>query len=155
MAERLAEDIFTALDEQTVVVPGTDVATLIVPSLASSLTSVLDQRKLLAAKIEKLLEAHPLSQVLIWMPGIGVRTAARILIDVGDGSGFVTAGHLAAYAGLAPVTRNSGSSIRGEHPSRRGNKQLKRAFCLAAFASLSLGAWRAPQGRLGERRGTT
>ena len=71
------------------------------------------------------------------MPGIGVRTAARILIDVGDGSGFATAGHLAAYAGLAPVTRNSGSSIRGEHPSKRGNKQLKRAFYLAAFASLS------------------
>ena len=26
-----------------------------------------------------------------------------------------TAGHLAAYAGLAPVTRQSGISIRGEH----------------------------------------
>ncbi|EFC80628.1 transposase IS116/IS110/IS902 family protein [Parafrankia sp. EUN1f] len=70
------------------------------------------------------------------MPGIGVRTAARILIDVGDASSFPTAGHLAAYAGLAPATRASGSSIRGEHPSRRGNKQLKRAFYLAAFASL-------------------
>ncbi|WP_369383314.1 IS110 family transposase [Streptomyces sp. cg36] len=137
MAERLVEDIFTALDEQTVVVPGTDAAALIVPSLASSLQSVLEQRKLLAARIEELLEAHPLSQVLISMPGIGIRTAARILIDVGDASGFATAGHLAAYAGLAPVTRNSGTSIRGEHPSRRGNKQLKRAFYLAAFASLS------------------
>lgn len=78
-----------------------------------------------------------LSHVLTSMPGIGIRTAARILVDVGDGSGFATAGHLAAYAGLAPVTRNSGSSIRGEHSSRRGNKQLKRAFYLAAFASLS------------------
>ena len=137
MAERLVDDIFTALDEQTVVVPGTDAAALIVPSLASSLSSVLDQRKLLAARIEQLLEAHPLSRVLTSMPGIGVRTAARILIDVGDGTAFATAGHLAAYAGLAPVTRSSGSSIRGEHPSRRGNKQLKRAFYLAAFASLS------------------
>ncbi|MFD5087550.1 IS110 family transposase [Kitasatospora sp. NPDC058406] len=124
MAERLVEDIFTALDEQTVVVPGTQAAALIVPSLATSLTAVLDQRKLLAARIEELLEAHPLSPVLI-------------LIDVGDASAFPTAGHLAAYAGLAPVTRASGSSIRGEHPSRRGNKQLKRAFYLAAFASLS------------------
>ncbi|MGW3252280.1 IS110 family transposase [Streptomyces fungicidicus] len=137
MAERPVEDIFTALDEQSVVVPGTDAAALIVPSLTSSLQSVLDQCKLLAARIEELLGAHPLSPVLISMPGIGVRTAARILIDVGDGRGFATAGHLAAYAGLAPVTRNSGSSIRGEHPSRRGNKQLKRAFYLAAFASLS------------------
>ncbi|MFB6675079.1 IS110 family transposase [Streptomyces sp. NPDC056390] len=137
MAERLVEDVFTALDEQTVVVPGTDAAALIIPSLVSSLGSVLDQRRLLAVRIEELLEVHPLSAVLISMPGIGVRTAARILIDVGDGGAFATAGHLAAYAGLAPVTRASGSSIRGEHPARRGNKQLKRAFYLAAFASLS------------------
>ncbi|WP_253195692.1 IS110 family transposase [Streptomyces sp. JHA26] len=135
-AERLVDDIFTALDEQTVVVPGTEAATLIVPSLASSLSSVLGQRKALATRIEELLEAHPLSQVLTSMPGIGVRTAARILIDVGDGTVFPTAGHLAAYAGLAPVTRASGSSIRGEHPARRGNRQLKRALYLAAFASL-------------------
>ncbi|MFE1852135.1 IS110 family transposase [Streptomyces sp. NPDC059489] len=137
MAERLVEDIFIALDEQTVVVPGTDATALIIPNLVCSLGSVLDQRRLLAARIEELLEAHALSPVLISMPGIGVRTTARILIDVGDGSAFASAGHLAAYAGLAPVTRASGSSIRGEHPARRGNKQLKRAFYLAAFASLS------------------
>jgi transposase len=137
MAERLVEDVFAALDQQTVVGPGTDAAALIIPGLISSLSSVLDQRRLLAARIEELLEAHPLSPVLTSMPGIGVRTAARILIDVGDGSAFAAAGHLAAYAGLAPVTRASGSSIRGEHPARRGNKQLKRAFYLAAFASLS------------------
>ncbi len=137
MAERLVEEIFTALDEQTVVVPGTDAAALIVPSLAGSLTAVLDQRKLLAARIEELLEAHPLSKVLTSMPGIGVRTGARIVIDVGDGSSFPSAAHLAAYAGLAPATRSSGSSIRGEQPSRRGNKQLKRAFFLSAFAALA------------------
>ncbi|WP_250404514.1 IS110 family transposase [Streptomyces cellostaticus] len=137
MAERLGQDIFTALDEQTVVVPGTDAAALIVPSLASSLQAVLDQRKLLATRIEQLLEAHPLSKVLTSMPGIGVRTGARMLIDVGDDSSFPSAAHLAAYAGLAPATRSSGSSIRGEQPSRRGNKQLKRAFFLSAFAALA------------------
>ncbi|CAD5913279.1 transposase [Streptomyces sp. KY75] len=142
MAERLVEDIFTTLDEQTVVVPGTEAAALIVPSLAASLTAVLDQRKLLAGRIEELLEAPPLSQVLISMPGVGIRTGARILIEVGDGSTFPIA-HLAAYAGLAPATRNSGSSIRGEQPSRRGNKQLKRAFFLSAFAALGDPASRA------------
>lgn len=70
------------------------------------------------------------------MPGIGVRTGARILIEVGDGNTFPTASNLAAYAGLAHATRSSGSSIRGERPSRRGNKQLKRAFFLSAFAAL-------------------
>ncbi|MFC7620702.1 transposase, partial [Microlunatus sp. GCM10028923] len=47
-----------------------------------------------------------------------------------------TSGHLAAYAGLAPVTRRSGTSIRGEHPARSGNKHLKRAFFLSTFAAL-------------------
>lgn len=137
MAERLVDDLFATLNEQTVIVPGTDAAALIVPALTTSLRLLLDQRQMLAARIEELLETHALSPVLFSLPGIGIRTAARILIDVGDGSAFPTAGHLAAYAGLAPVTRRSGSSIRGESPSQRGNKQLKRAFYLAAFASLS------------------
>jgi len=34
------------------------------------------------------------------------------------------------------VTRCTGSSIRGEHPSRRGNKQIKRALFLSVFAAL-------------------
>ncbi|MDX6330447.1 MAG: hypothetical protein QOI83_2830, partial [Streptomycetaceae bacterium] len=127
--------MFTALDEQTVVVPGTEAASLILPSLAGSLQAVLEQRKLLEKEITKLLEAHPLSKVLTSMPGIGVRTGARILIDVGDATSFARAAHLAA--GLAPATRSSGSSIRGEQPSRRGKKQLKRAFFLAALASLN------------------
>ena len=70
------------------------------------------------------------------MPGVGVRTAARILLDVGDATQFPTTAHLAAYAGLAPVTRRSGTSIRGEFPARSGNKHLKRALFLSAFAAL-------------------
>lgn len=60
MAERLAEDTFTAMDEQSVDVPGTDAATLIVPSLANSIQTVFDQHKLLATGIEELCESHPL-----------------------------------------------------------------------------------------------
>ena len=137
MAARLTDEIFAALGEQPLTVPGTDAAALILPNLAASLASILDQRRALEHEIEALLEAHPLAKVLTSMPGIGVRTGARILVEIGDGTDFPTPGHLAAYAGLAPVTRRSGSSIRGEIPARRGNRQLKRAFFLAAIASLS------------------
>lgn len=50
------------------------------------------------------------------------------MIEVGDGSAFASAAHLAAHLGIAPVTRKSGSSIRGEHPARSGNKKLERAL---------------------------
>jgi transposase len=132
----LVEQILAALGEQTVVVPGTAAAEAVLPRLAKSLQDVQTRRAEVAAEVEKILDDHPLAGVLISMPGIGIRTAARILLEVGDGSTFATPGHLAAYAGIAPVTRRSGSSIRGEHPARGGNKQLKRALFLAAFASL-------------------
>ncbi|WP_435203041.1 IS110 family transposase [Janibacter sp. GS2] len=134
--QAIVEAIMSALDEQNVTVPGTTAAEMVLPQLAEQLASLLDQRKQAAAQVEEMLDAHPLAAVLTSMPGIGVRTAARILLEVGDGSTFPTPGHLAAYAGLAPVTRRSGSSIRGEHPSRSGNKNLKRAMFLAAFAAL-------------------
>jgi transposase len=137
MGERLVSQVMTALDEQTVTVPGTTAAEKILPRLADSLRDTLQQRDQVADEIEGILDAHPLARVLTSMPGIGVRTAARILLEVGDGTAFPTPGHLAAYAGLAPVTRRSGISIRGEHPPKGGNKQLKRAFFLAAFASLA------------------
>lgn len=130
-----AQEIFDALDQQTVTVVGTNAAGIVLPRLAKQLTELRKQRDEIAAEVERLVEAHPLHPVLTSMPGVGVRTAARLLTEI-VGKHFPTAGHLAAYAGLAPVTRRSGTSIRGESPSRRGNKVLKRAMFLSAFAAL-------------------
>ncbi|WP_145952892.1 IS110 family transposase [Tessaracoccus aquimaris] len=135
-AQAFADAIGKALSEQSVVVAGTAAAEQVLPQLAATLRQTLDQRSQLAAQIEKVVDAHPLAPVLTSMPGVGVRTAARILLDVGDAAAFPTAGHLAAYAGLAPVTRRSGTSIRGEFPARSGNKHLKRALFLSSFAAL-------------------
>jgi transposase len=135
MGKRWAAEIVQALSEQTVVVLGTQAATVVLPRLAKQLETLRQQRDEVAKEVERLVLAHPLHPVLTSMPGVGIRTAARLLIDVASRA-FASAAHLAAYAGLAPVTRRSGSSIRGEHPSRRGNKQLKRALFLSAFAAL-------------------
>ena len=132
---RLTEDIFAALAAQTVIVTGTNAAGVVLPRLATQLAALRQQRTEVAEQVEALVAAHPLSTVLTTMPGVGVRTAARLLTEV-VGKDFPTAGHLASYAGLAPVTRRSGSSIRGEHPPRGGNKILKRAMFLSAFAAL-------------------
>ena len=67
---------------------------------------------------------------------IGPRTGSRLLAEIGVGSRFASGSRLASYAGLAPVTRQSGSSLRGEARSRRGNHRLKNVMFLAAFASL-------------------
>ena len=136
MGTRLVADVHAALETQTVIVPGTTAAKIVLPKLADSLKTILQQRKSISDDAERMLDDHPLSRVLTSMPGIGVRTGARILLEVGDGSAFASAAHLAAYAGIAPVTHRSGTSIRGEHPARSGNRKLKRALLLSAFAAL-------------------
>jgi transposase len=136
LAKTLPTQILTALDEQTVLVPGTTEYGQVIAGVAAALAAVHTERHTLSDELEARLEAHPLAEVLTSMPGVGVRTAIIWLTTVGDGSAFPTAAHLAAYAGLAPVTRRSGSSIRGETRSRRGNSTLKNALFLSAFASL-------------------
>lgn len=72
-----------------------------------------------------------LSPVLTSLPGVGVRTAAVLLVAVDEGISFPTAAHLASYAGLAPATKQSDTSIHGEHAPRGGNRQLKWAMFLS------------------------
>ncbi len=66
------------------------------------LVELVRPKALRSAQISTLLEAHSLHPVLTSMPGVGVRTAAVLLVTVGDGAGFPSAAHLASYAGLAP-----------------------------------------------------
>ena len=54
---------------------------------------------------------------------------------VGDIANFKSAAHLAAYAGIAPATGQSGTSIKGERPSRRGNKRLRNALWQSLFVA--------------------
>lgn len=130
---KLIDEIFTALTEQTVTVIGTEAVELVIPRVAGQIKELKQQRAVVAAEVEKLLDDFPLSIVLMSMPGVGIKTAATILLTIGDASSFASAGHLAAYAGIAPVTRRSGTSIRGEFPARSGNKQLKNALFRSAW----------------------
>ncbi|SMX95722.1 Transposase IS116/IS110/IS902 family protein [Brevibacterium aurantiacum] len=63
------------------------------------------------------------------MPGVGVKTASQILLAAGDFSEFKTVGHLAAYAGIAPVTRRS------------ANQCLARRRLNVLFAMVKTGAF--------------
>ena len=121
----LIDEIFRALSQQSVTVPGTSAVELVVAKIATNIKALKAQRLEIATQVENPLEDYPLSAVLMSMPGVGIKTAATILLSIGDASRFPTAGHHGAYAGIAPVTHRSGTSIKGEFPAWLGNKQLK------------------------------
>lgn len=136
IAAKVTDTVMAALDAQTVKMPAEAAVGRVVAELTVELDRIHTRRAALAAEIEEVFLAHPFGQVLVTLPGIGPRTGARILAEIGDGTRFANGSKLASYSGLAPVTRQSGTSIRGESQSRRGNHRLKNAMFLAAFASL-------------------
>jgi transposase len=136
MGARLVDEIQAALAAQTVTAPAQETAGRVIRELAEELDRLAARRDRLASEIEQTFTSHAAAPVPMSIPRIGASTGARILTEIGDINRFPTPGNLAAYAGLAPVTRQSGRSLNGETRSRRGNHRLKNAMWLSAFCSL-------------------
>ena len=135
IAAKVTEEVWAALDAQTITLPGEAAWGRIIADLCSDLDRVISQRDQLAVEIEEVFMAHPLGKVLVTLCGFGPRTGARTLAEIGDPQRFADGGRLAAYAGLAPVDRRSGRSINSSSQSRSGNHRLKNAMFLAAFVA--------------------
>ncbi|MDR2493407.1 MAG: IS110 family transposase [Coriobacteriales bacterium] len=106
-----------------------------IPACAARIAELARARKAAEAEIRSLLAGDPSFIVLTSLTGVGVKTAAALVVHV-DIARFPDVDHLASYAGIAPRTRQSGTSVKGESAPRAGNKALKSALFLSAFASL-------------------
>jgi transposase len=77
------------------------------------------------------------SQLLDSIPGIGEATAALLLSEITDIKHYQSARQVAAYAGLVPRERQSGTSLRGRtRLSKIGNARLRRALYFPAITAL-------------------
>jgi transposase len=87
------------------------------------------------------INSHPTlkqqSQLLDSIPGIAETTAALLLSEMTDITQYRSARQVAAYAGLVPRERQSGSSVRGRtRLSKIGNARLRRALYFPAITAL-------------------
>jgi transposase len=77
------------------------------------------------------------SELLDSIPGIGEATAAALLAEVPDINQYRSARQVAAFAGLVPRERQSGSSVRGRvRLSKLGNARLRKALYFPAVTAL-------------------
>lgn len=79
---RLTDEILAALTGQTTVVSGTRVAEHIIGRLATQLQQLTQQRLDIDTEILSVVDAHPFTDFLTSMPGVGIRAVARILTEV-------------------------------------------------------------------------
>lgn len=101
----------------------------------------------LKAEIEKLesdisdhIDRHPGlkhdADLLVSIPGVGMTTVARMLGHLGDIRRFGSAKAFAAFLGVTPKQRSSGSSLKGRTViSRSGNTSLRAALYMPSLVA--------------------
>lgn len=142
-ARAVAQRIATAAAAQTIALTGSGTAGALITELAAQLAHVVARRASLEDQIEQAFFALPEAAVLLSLPGVGPRLGALIALEIGTIRRFGSPAQLAAYAGLGPTPRLSGTSRTARVTNQGGNHRLKNALFLAAFCSLRHPASRA------------
>jgi transposase len=134
--DSVAGKALTAAKSQNIALPGESTAAHIVAELAAEILALKGHIELIDEEIEQRFFDRPEAEILASLPGMGPLLGAQFLVAVGNLSAFDSADHLAAYSGLVPAANDSGKRIGNNRRMRGGNKNLKRVFYQAAFASL-------------------
>jgi transposase len=135
-ASTIAAAAVAAAKTQTVRLPGEEVAAGLVAELAQGVIALDERIKTTDTDIEDRFRRHPLAKVISSMPGMGFRLGAEFLAAVGDPALIGSADQLAAWAGLAPVPRDSGKRTGRLHTPRRYSRRLRRVMYMSALTAI-------------------
>ena len=113
----------------------------VLANIAELLAFLDEQIKALAMQIKELIDTYPdlkrQRDLLITIKGISDTTAAKFLAEIPDIEQFDSAAQLAAYAGVTPRRKSSGTSVRGKgHLSKMGNTHLRAALYMPAMTAM-------------------
>lgn len=125
----------------------------LVRALAAVLRVLVAQLQALSSRIEHTVAELPDGQILMSFPRAGRINAAQILAELGEDRGrFQSDQHLAAEAGVAPITHQSGKS-RGVTARWACNKRLRLAITTFADNSRHSSPWAAGVYQRARQRG--
>jgi transposase len=110
-------------------------------SVEELIAHLSEQIKRTEALIRAHIDSHPTlkrqRELLDSIPGIGEATAAVLLAEIPDIKEYRSARQVAAFAGLVPRERQSGSSVRGRvRLSKIGNSRMRKALYFPAITAI-------------------
>jgi transposase len=97
---------------------------------------IADLEKRIDKHIDKNPELQKQRELLLSIPGVGNTIATTFIAEVPDINSFAQASQLAAFAGLTPGDRQSGTSLRGKSRLVKwGNAHLRAVFYMPALSA--------------------
>ena len=108
----------------------------VVRSLNRQLKSLKKELQLLEAQLHKNVKSEYQESLTLLktIPGIGDKTALMLLVFTDGFKRFESSKELCSYAGLTPIIRQSGSSVKGRpRISKMGNPKLRNLLFMCSF----------------------
>ncbi|MEU7632591.1 IS110 family transposase [Nocardia sp. NPDC049220] len=133
----MTDKALSAAAEQTIALPGEAVTAPLIARLAAQLLDLDREIKDLGKQLTERFGQHPHAEAITSVDGFGPILGAQLLADAGGDlhTVFGSAGRLAAYAGLAPVPRDSGKIKGNLHRPKRYHRGMRKVFYMAALSS--------------------
>ena len=108
----------------------------VVRSLNRQLKSLKKEIEILELKLEKNVKSEYQESLTLLksIPGIGNKTALMLLVFTDGFNRFESSKELCSYAGITPIIRQSGSSVKGRPKiSKMGNPKLRNLLFMCSF----------------------
>ena len=131
------DEVFGAIAGQDALPVGAELMEEQVRRLCGRIAELDRQVSELDAAIEARAADIPETALLASIPGMGAWSSAVVASQIGDISRFRSEAALAAYCGVVPRVRRSGSSVNSARARRQGNRVLKNALLLSAQAAIT------------------
>lgn len=138
--DAMADSATACAGAQTVALPGQSTVAELLARMAKQLLDLDREIKDLNRQLAQRLGEHPSSEHITSVDGFGPILAAQLLAETGGDlqATFGARGRLAAYAGLAPVPRDSGRVKGNLHRPKRYHRGLRQVFYMAALSSIKV-----------------
>ncbi|MEV5765469.1 transposase [Micromonospora sp. NPDC052213] len=105
--------------------------------MATDLEAVNVRITMIEETIAGVVADHELGKIVTSLPGIGTTLAAEFLAHAGTLTTYQSPAALAAHAGLAPISRDSGHRQGHQVRPHRYHRGRRRVFSMSSFTALS------------------
>ena len=135
------EHLKTTRVQQSIYAQSSEASPVIKASIQEVIATLDEQIAQIERQIRQHFNDHPdlrrKRDLLTSIPGIGETTAGSILSEIAHIDRFESAKAVAAYAGLSPRDRRSGTSIHGRpRLCKTGNSRVRKALYMPAIVAL-------------------